>query len=466
MIRVLNKIVETRLIVLSLILSVLIGIVDGSIAIILTNISFDDAQISMGKKEVIAFIARYILLLFLTNIFSNYLSKIQLSIDTKVHTKFENASHDQLMQYTSNISANVVYVGLVALFTLIADFCMITVLIIILVKTSLASSVILFICIVSILVPVGLYLFTKSKIASKSKATTEQNKLKHVRFVKDNWYSLAISAPSKVITEKIYDAFRAWAEANSSVLFYGRTLRFTFESALLVAGMIGFFVISFLNITIPPEFIIVIAVTGIKALPLTFRVGKSIMLIINMSVYVSQLREILGAEPKRRFYSEDYLQNIVRQLEHGRINVIRGKSGTGKTTLITELGIFLKKRGESVAFSEQFPTIIDQNLMNDSQYFNLSHQQVTVTAAKLGINVLNESKGPYSGGQLKRIGIALTLAQPQTGYIILDEPDSGLSNEDLISLWEVLDQKSKTTFVLCVTHKNDLRDIDHEIQIK
>ena len=100
MIRVLNKIVGTRLIVLSLILSALIGIVDGSITIILTSISFDDAQISMGKKEVIAFIARYILLLFLTNIFSNYLSKIQLSIDTKVHTKFENASYDQLMQYT------------------------------------------------------------------------------------------------------------------------------------------------------------------------------------------------------------------------------------------------------------------------------------------------------------------------------------------------------------------------------
>ena len=201
---------------------------------------------------------------------------------------------------------------------------------------------------------------------------------------------------------------------------------------------------------------------------------------------------------KGTVFEKKVLKNISLKLKKRAYNVIVGKTGSGKSTLIEHInGLLVPNNGEVIVgetiisypknkrekkelakrlreirkdvailfqFSEQqlFETTVLKDIMFAPLNYGVSEEKAKQKATELvnmvglGEDYLGKSPFELSGGEMRKVALCGVLAlDPKV--LILDEPTVGLdykSREDIMNLIKELQQKKDMTIVL-VTHNMD-----------
>ena len=171
------------------------------------------------------------------------------------------------------------------------------------------------------------------------------------------------------------------------------------------------------------------------------------------------------------------LSNLCLRSNPGRITIIRGNSGTGKTTLVEVIsGLSECQRGEIKWFDKplnarhrrwlcglvfQFPERYFLGL-SVAQELRLGQKKLTTeeqisTLNKVGLSNLDLRKPPeaLSGGQQRRLSIAVQLLR-NPKVLLLDEPTAGLDWSVRNGVIELLSKLKDTQTIIIVTHEPEL----------
>lgn len=201
---------------------------------------------------------------------------------------------------------------------------------------------------------------------------------------------------------------------------------------------------------------------------------------------------------KGTVFEKRVLKNVTLKLKERAYNVIVGKTGSGKSTLIEHMnGLLVPNSGEVIVdetiitfpknkkekkelakklreirkdvavlfqFSEQqlFETTVLKDIMFAPLNYGVNEEEARKNAIDLvklvGLSEDYLEKSPFelSGGEMRKVALCGVLAlNPKV--LILDEPTVGLdykSREDIMTLIKKLQQKKSMTIVL-VTHNMD-----------
>ncbi|MBO5526042.1 MAG: ATP-binding cassette domain-containing protein [Clostridia bacterium] len=200
-----------------------------------------------------------------------------------------------------------------------------------------------------------------------------------------------------------------------------------------------------------------------------------------------RLEHIGYAVPDEKGEVKTILKDITMTLDE-RFIVITGPNGSGKSTLakiiagivkptsgkiylddtdITDYSITDRaKAGISFAFQQpvRFKGLTVMDLMSLAAGKKLSTGKVCDYLSEVGLcardYVNRELNGSLSGGELKRIEIAMTLARG-TKFSIMDEPEAGIdlwSFQSLIRVFENL-YRSTSGSILIISHQERILDI-------
>ena len=188
---------------------------------------------------------------------------------------------------------------------------------------------------------------------------------------------------------------------------------------------------------------------------------------------------------------EDILKNVHFRIDNGDIFCVKGRTGIGKSTIISILMRFNKLEKPSsvkyngldiseysyssfyknVNFLNQMPYIFQDSLINNitmgDKYSDDEIQEVINTAqledfvSDYGFEyILKEDANNISGGQKQRIGLArMLLRKPK--LLILDEPTAALDEftaKKLVHALKAYCQKYNITLFV-ITHSNVFNDI-------
>ncbi|WP_426417264.1 ATP-binding cassette domain-containing protein [Aestuariirhabdus sp. LZHN29] len=166
------------------------------------------------------------------------------------------------------------------------------------------------------------------------------------------------------------------------------------------------------------------------------------------------------------------------QLEAGQILAIQGRSGAGKSSLLSAIAGFLSPRKGSIRWQgasldslppEARPVSLlfqDHNLFEHLGVWQnlclgfdgaVPEQALRHAAAELEVDdQLNKKPPELSGGQRQRIALIRTLLRPEA-IVLLDEPFAELDSHtrQLATRWTRNTAKSGGKTLLMVTHQND-----------
>ena len=189
------------------------------------------------------------------------------------------------------------------------------------------------------------------------------------------------------------------------------------------------------------------------------------------------------------------LKGIDLQLKPGKLTVVTGPNGCGKTSLakviaglnqvssgrislgdidITEKDITERaKLGISYAFQQpvRFKGITVRSLLDLAAGGDVGDENVCQLMAKVGLctkdYIDREINASLSGGEIKRIEIASVLARRDSKVLIFDEPEAGIdlwSFTGLIETFEDL-KKEQDKALLVISHQERLLEIADEIAV-
>ena len=171
------------------------------------------------------------------------------------------------------------------------------------------------------------------------------------------------------------------------------------------------------------------------------------------------------------------LSNLCLRSNPGRITIVRGNSGSGKTSLVEVIsGLSECQKGEIKWFDKplnarqrrwlcglvfQFPERYFIGL-SVAQELRLGHKKLTTeeqisTLKKVGLSNLDLRKPPeaLSGGQQRRLSIAVQLLR-NPKVLLLDEPTAGLDWSVRNGVIELLSKLKDKQTIFIVTHEPEL----------
>lgn len=189
------------------------------------------------------------------------------------------------------------------------------------------------------------------------------------------------------------------------------------------------------------------------------------------------------------------LKGIDLKVKRGKLTVVTGPNGGGKTSLakviaglnpVTEGSIQLEdiditekditeraKLGVSYAFQQpvRFKGITVRSLLDLAAGGDIGDENVCELMAKVGLctkdYIDREINVQLSGGEIKRIEIASVLARKNSKLLIFDEPEAGIdlwSFTGLIETFENL-KKDQDKALLVISHQERLLEIADEIAV-
>ena len=143
----------------------------------------------------------------------------------------------------------------------------------------------------------------------------------------------------------------------------------------------------------------------------------------------------------KSFGDKSVLSDLNTFFEIGKISVIMGESGCGKTTLINIImGLEKADSGEISGVPESISAVFQEDCLSEnfSAVSNLravtgkkvAKETITELLLSFGLNDkdINSPVNRLSGGMKRRVAIARALIA-ESGLIIMDEPFKGLDEE-------------------------------------
>lgn len=193
---------------------------------------------------------------------------------------------------------------------------------------------------------------------------------------------------------------------------------------------------------------------------------------------------------------EEILKGIDLVVPEGKLTVITGPNGGGKTSLakivaglytpssgkiilndedITELSITERaKKGVAYAFQQpvRFKGLTVRDLLELSAEEKLKDEKICELLGEVGLCAREymdrEADDSLSGGESKRIEIATVLARKNSEMLVFDEPEAGIdlwSFTNLIEAFERLKNESGRS-LLVISHQERIMEIaDHIVVI-
>lgn len=171
---------------------------------------------------------------------------------------------------------------------------------------------------------------------------------------------------------------------------------------------------------------------------------------------------LVTANSITKFHNDKCIfKDISFSIEEAEKIAVVGINGTGKSTLLKivanlehyEGAPLLKKKDLKISYLPQNPQFNSSLTILEQMYESLSEKEedfeIKAILGKLGIFDVNEKIGHLSGGQKKRVALALALLKP-SDLLILDEPTNHLDSEMIEWLEKYLIKFNKA--VLMVTH--------------
>ena len=183
------------------------------------------------------------------------------------------------------------------------------------------------------------------------------------------------------------------------------------------------------------------------------------------------------------------IDDVNVEIPMGKVSVILGSNGCGKTTLLNLL-LFVEEnysgevfynninirsanlaliRNELVSFVEQDPVILNDSLKSNIEVLciNNIHEYNAKLDKELfmifnSLDNLEEnktlSKNVLSGGEQKKISIIRALSK-DTPIIILDEPTNSLDMQSIILLKDYLKRIKSKKLIIMISHSEIFDDI-------
>ena len=192
-------------------------------------------------------------------------------------------------------------------------------------------------------------------------------------------------------------------------------------------------------------------------------------------------------------WSQDFMHSVSWRLSRGELMVIRGNSGTGKSTLVMGLLGLLPYTGSIRINDRELSTIFELNsiivgTVQKAHVFNTSvrenmkisnpdatDEEIMDVLHELGLtglisemdSGLDTIVGKYgreiSGGEAKRFAIARTLLAKAQIYIF-DEPTEHLNTELSLGVMEAIKKRCGSALCIVITH-SDWQDSDKSLTL-
>lgn len=195
---------------------------------------------------------------------------------------------------------------------------------------------------------------------------------------------------------------------------------------------------------------------------------------------ILELKDLTYSYPNAEYVNleDKILSSVNYEFEEGKFYAIVGKSGTGKSTLLSLLaGLDEPKKGnvlfkehslEDIGYSDYRKnniSIVFQNYnlidyltpMENVRLVNKDAKEDILYELGLEDSQINRNINMLSGGQQQRVAIARALAS-DTPVILADEPTGNLdenTSSEIVDIFKKL-AKEKNKCVIVVTHSNEL----------
>lgn len=195
---------------------------------------------------------------------------------------------------------------------------------------------------------------------------------------------------------------------------------------------------------------------------------------------ILELKDLTYSYPNAEYVNleDKILSSVNYEFEEGKFYAIVGKSGTGKSTLLSLLAgldepkkgdVFFKEhRLEDIGYSDYRKnniSIVFQNYnlidyltpMENVRLVNKDAKEDILYELGLEDGQINRNINMLSGGQQQRVAIARALAA-DTPVILADEPTGNLdenTSAEIVDIFKKL-AKEKNKCVIVVTHSNEL----------
>lgn len=179
-------------------------------------------------------------------------------------------------------------------------------------------------------------------------------------------------------------------------------------------------------------------------------------------------------------YDRIVLDSITHSFDYGRLYVIKGVSGCGKTTLLNILGgldsnfegqVLLDGNSGKNVLTENIGYIFQQSLLisdltvkENLLLINDDHEKIDFLTQQLGINeLLDQFPSQISGGERQRVSIFRALLAG-VNIILADEPTSSLDDLNSHFIAELLSDLCKKGYLVIVaTHEHYFDPLADEI---
>ena len=171
-------------------------------------------------------------------------------------------------------------------------------------------------------------------------------------------------------------------------------------------------------------------------------------------------------------YNKNVLDNISYTFEAGKLYVIKGVSGCGKTTLLNIIGGLLKDyEGECLCDRSSVGYIFQSSLLlshltvyENLIYINNNRELIETYAKQLNVeHLLHKTPDKLSGGERQRVSVIRTLIL-NPSIILADEPTASLdknNSKELAAVINSLRQRDKV--IIVATHENYFDEYADEI---
>ena len=195
---------------------------------------------------------------------------------------------------------------------------------------------------------------------------------------------------------------------------------------------------------------------------------------------ILELKDLTYSYPNAEYVNleDKILSSVNYEFEEGKFYAIVGKSGTGKSTLLSLLAgldepkkgdVFFKEHSlEDIGYSDYRKnniSIVFQNYnlidyltpMENVRLVNKNAKEDILYELGLEDGQINRNINMLSGGQQQRVAIARALAA-DTPVILADEPTGNLdenTSAEIVDIFKKL-AKEKNKCVIVVTHSNEL----------